>query len=127
MKISLPLHHEAKYCFDSQRFTTYFPKASLNGRGVTRFEFGNSGLFGRSGQTLFQVVAVLPLPGLALALPKYCFQWVLLFLALACLAVAICKIYRVLTRVRRERERMAVWWSKRSARWSAAQQKGFRP
>ena len=127
MKKSLPLHHEAKYCFESQRFTTYFPKASPKGRGVTRFEWGENALYGCSGQTLFHVLAALPLPAIALAIPRYCFQWVLLFVALACLAVALCKIYRLITRVRRERARMAAWWDRRAERWTSAQRGGFRP
>ena len=73
------------------------------------------------------VLAAINLPLGAMVVPRYWFQWVLLFIALAGLAGAICKVYRVLTRVRRERARMELWWSKRAGRWSCAQRGGFRP
>ena len=64
------------------------------------------------------VLALLPMPYFAFLIPRHWFQWVLLFLALACMAAAICKVFRWRRSARQNAARMADWWARRSARWT---------
>ena len=71
----------------------------------------------------------LPLPLLAVFYRREMFPILAFLVALACLAVAIWKVFSLSERIRRlgEPRRLARWWERRGERWMKAQREGFRP